>query len=104
MEVRIVPKISFTNQNIVIKVENGVNLREAAIKDYISIYPHIFKILNCRGRGLCVSCVVEVVAGEVNPPNETELKKLKKKREKNPNLRLGCQINVNSDLEIKTHV
>ena len=98
------PEVSFTNQNIKINVERGTNLREAAIKEYISIYPHVFKILNCRGRGLCVSCVVEVVSGEVDPPNEIELEKLKKKRDKNPNLRLGCQINVNSDLEIKTHV
>ncbi len=98
------PEVSFTNQNMKINVEPGTNLREAAIKEYISIYPHVFKILNCRGRGLCVSCVVEVVSGEVDPPNEIELEKLKKKRDKNPNLRLGCQITVNSDLEIKTHV
>ena len=98
------PEISFINQGIKINVETGVNLREAAIKEFISIYPHVFKILNCRGRGLCVSCVTEVISGDAGSPNEIELKKLNKKREKNPNLRLGCQITVNSDLEVKTHV
>ena len=97
------PTIEFVRENRTISVEAGANLREVAIKEYISLYPHILKILNCRGRGLCTSCVVEIVSGEVDPPNEVENDKIKKKLDKNPNTRLGCQVTVNQDLKVRTH-
>ena len=96
------PTIEFVREKRTISVEAGTNLREAAIKEYVSLYPHILKILNCRGRGLCTSCVVEIVSGEVDPPNEVENDKIKKKLAKNPNIRLGCQVSVNQDLKVRT--
>ena len=33
--------------NRTIKVESGETIREAAIRNKVSIYPHVFKILNC---------------------------------------------------------
>ncbi|MFQ5716470.1 MAG: 2Fe-2S iron-sulfur cluster-binding protein [Nitrospinales bacterium] len=98
------PEISFVNQNRKITVEQGANLREAAIKEYVSLYPHIFKILNCRGHALCGTCVVEIVSGQIDPPNDSEKKKLKKKLAKNPKLRLACQLTIKNDLEVRTHV
>ena len=96
------PTIEFVREKRVIEVEQGVNLREAAIREYISLYPHILKILNCRGRGLCTSCVVEIVSGEVDCPNEIESLRVKNKLEKNPNIRLGCQVTVNQDIKVRT--
>lgn len=96
------PQIEFVKEKRFVSVEAGTNLREAAIKEYISLYPHIFKILNCRGRGLCTSCVVEILSGKVNPPDEIESQKMKKKLEGNPNLRLGCQITVDNDIKVRT--
>ena len=98
------PEIKFVKEKRVVSVEIGTNLREAAIGNYISLYPHILKILNCRGRGLCTSCVVEIVSGEVDPPNEIEREKIQKKLQKNPRFRLGCQVTVNKDLKVRTHV
>lgn len=98
------PEITFVKQNRKITVEMGANLREASIKEYLSIYPHIFKILNCRGNALCGTCTVEIVSGPVDPPNDSEKKKLKKKLEKNPNIRLACQLAVKGDLAIRTHL
>ncbi|NIQ01074.1 MAG: 2Fe-2S iron-sulfur cluster binding domain-containing protein, partial [Nitrospinaceae bacterium] len=77
-------EIYFENKKRKIKVQEGENLREAAIRHKLSIYPHIFKILNCRGRGLCTSCAVEIVSGDIAPRNEIEQEKLKKKK---PNIR-----------------
>ncbi|CAI2719286.1 2Fe-2S iron-sulfur cluster binding domain-containing protein [Nitrospina watsonii] len=96
--------IQFEKQNRTIQVEPGTNLREAAISNKVGIYQHIFKILNCRGRGLCSSCRVEVVAGDVAPRNEVEENNLKKAIAKNPNLRLACQIQVEDNLVIRSHV
>ena len=94
--------ITFEKQNRTLKAEAGENLRELAIKNKLSVYPHLLKILNCRGRGLCTSCTVEIVSGKVAPRNEIEQEKLAKK--KNPNLRLACQVTVEADLVVRTHV
>lgn len=98
------PEISFIKQKRKIIVEAGANLREAAIKEYLSVYPHLFKILNCRGNSLCGTCAVEIVSGQVDPPDEKEQQKLKGRLKKNPNIRLACQLTVNNDLEVRTHI
>ncbi len=92
-------EIYFENKKRKIKVQEGENLREAAIRHKLSIYPHIFKILNCRGRGLCTSCAVEIVSGDIAPRNEIEQEKLKKKK---PNIRLACQVSVTDHLVVRT--
>ena len=94
-------EIQFENQKRTIKVEPGVNLREAAIANKLSVYPHILKILNCRGRGLCTSCKVEILSGEVDPRNDIEKEKLSKMA---PGIRLACQVTVNDNLVVRTHV
>jgi ferredoxin len=92
-------EIQFPDHNRTIKVEPGVNLREAAIENKTSVYSHVFKILNCRGRGLCTSCKVIIESGDVDPRNELENKKLK-----DPNLRLACQVTVKDNMVVRTKV
>ena len=53
-------KVHFEKENRTIEVGDGENLREAAIRNKFSIYPHVTKILNCRGRGLCTTCTMQV--------------------------------------------
>ena len=60
-------EIHFAKQKRTIKAKEGETIREAAIKGKLSIYPHIFKILNCRGRGLCQSCTIKIVSGNAEP-------------------------------------
>lgn len=93
-------KIRFQKENRTIKVEPGENLRKAAIRNKFSIYAHIHKILNCRGRGLCTACAVQIVEGSVDPRNDIETEKLAGKP---TDFRMACQISVNSDLVVKTH-
>ena len=97
-------EIQFIKQKRTIKAEEGETVREAAIRNKLSIYSHIFKILNCRGRGLCRSCVMEVVSGNTEPRNEIEDQQLAGRLGKNPNIRLGCQVKVSDNLVIKTHI
>jgi ferredoxin, 2Fe-2S len=99
--------IKFVTQNRSIQAEPGETLRSAAIKNTLSIYPHIKKILNCRGRGLCSACKVEIVSGNVGPRNEIEEKTLAKSLKTNPNVRLACQITLTDEmdgLEVRTHI
>ena len=93
-------KVHFEKENRTIQVEPGENLRQAAIRNKFSIYANIHKILNCRGRGLCTACTVQVIAGKVEPRNETESEKLAKKP---ADFRLACQVSVNDNLVVKTH-
>ncbi len=97
-------EILFENIKRKVKVESGTNLRKAAIANKISLYPHIFKLLNCRGRGLCTSCRVEIISGKVNERNEIEENNLKKALKTNPDLRLACQITVEDNLVVRSHV
>ena len=97
-------EVRFENHHRTIQVEPGGNLREAAIEAKLGIYAHIFKLLNCRGRGLCSSCRVEILSGQVADRNEVENKKLAKALQKNPNLRLSCQITVENNLVVRSHV
>lgn len=96
-------EIFFENINRKVKAEPGTNLREVAIANRISIYPHIFKLLNCRGRGLCSSCRVEIVSGKVSERNEVEENNLRRALKKNPELRLACQIKVEDNLVVRSH-
>ena len=97
-------EIQFVKQKRTIQAAEGETIREAAIRNKLSIYSHIFKILNCRGRGLCRSCVMEVISGNTEPRNEIEDQQLAEKLRKNPKLRLACQVKVSDNLVIKTHV
>jgi len=99
--------IKFVSQNRTVQAEAGDTVRSAAIKNKLSIYPHIKKILNCRGRGLCNACTVEIVSGNVGPRNEVEEKNLSKQLQSNPNIRLACQIALTDEmdgLEVRTHI
>ena len=97
-------EIEFTKQNRTIKAELGETIREAAIRNKLSIYPHIFKVLNCRGRGLCHTCAIKIVSGDAEPRNDIENEQLAKKLKKNPELRLACQVKVSNNMSVETHV
>ena len=93
-------KVHFEKENRTIEAEEGENLREVSIRNKFSIYPHITKILNCRGRGLCTACTVQVLSGKLEPRNEVEAEKLSKKPD---DFRMACQVAVTDDLVVRTN-
>ena len=97
------PEIFFVKEDKRINVEVGGNLRKTAIDSEIGVYSNILtKLFNCRGKGICGTCVVKIDSKNIDPPNEIEKKKLKKKLDSDPNLRLACQLNVKNDLNVIT--
>ena len=97
------PELFFVNEDKKINVDVGGNLRETAIASKIGVYSNIFtKLFNCRGNGICGTCTVKIESEVIDPPNEIEKKKLKKRLIADPNLRLACQLNVKTDLKIYT--
>ena len=52
----------------------------------------------CGGNAKCTTCRVEVLGGDVAAPEGLEQARLAREGEIAPNIRLSCQIRVNSDL------
>jgi len=97
------PELFFVNENKKFNLDTGVNLRKASIDGDVGIYSNIFKkLFNCRGKGMCGTCLVRIESDELESLNEVEKKKLKNKLLEDPNLRLACQLTINNDLKIYT--
>ena len=97
------PELFFVNEKKKFNVDTGVNLRKASIDGDVGIYSNIFKkLFNCRGKGMCGTCLVRIESDELESLNEVEKKKLKNKLLEDPNLRLACQLTINNDLKIYT--
>ena len=93
-------KVKFGKQQI--EVEHGSNLRRTLLNHKLSPYNGLAAQLNCRGMGTCGTCSVKVCSGEVSPKTSVEKWRLNfpPHRERN-GLRLSCQCQVLSDLEIE---
>ncbi len=55
----------------------------------------------CGGNARCTTCRVEVLAGDPGEMGELERDRLAMEAELADNVRLSCQIHVNSDLNVK---
>jgi ferredoxin len=55
----------------------------------------------CGGNARCTTCRVEILEGEPSEMGELERERLAREAELAPNIRLSCQIHVNSDLKVR---
>lgn len=55
----------------------------------------------CGGNARCTTCRVEVLQGEPGPMGELERNRLAVEAELADNIRLSCQIHVDSDLTVR---
>lgn len=55
----------------------------------------------CGGNARCTTCRVEVLEGDAGPVGEAEAAILETKGITEPNIRLACQIRVQSDLKVQ---
>ena len=103
------PKVTFVNENRTVEVESGASLRYAALENDVPLYCMWFglsKYANCHGNGLCWTDRIRISpASAVNPrtPLEkamTNVGTLKKNRD--PQVRLACQVQVFEDCEVRT--
>ena len=72
---------------------SGETIADSALRAGIDL------ITSCNGLGVCTSCKVELVNGELSPPTENEVTRLKKWSH-TPTLRLACQCTPQSDVKI----
>jgi ferredoxin len=55
----------------------------------------------CGGLSKCTTCRVQVISGELEPMGELEKERLARESSLGPDIRLSCQVRVDSDLTIK---
>jgi ferredoxin len=97
-------KVRIENLDRTIEAEVGDNLRSALLNHNVPLYVGIHNLINCRGKGLCGTCVVDVVEG----PGLSDLSLYEKlragftagKRASNP--RLACMTRCYQDATIRT--
>ncbi len=63
-EPRFMPKIKFVKEKKEVEVEAGANLRKAAIKEGVELYPGVHKYVNCMGFAQCRQLPGEYHQGE----------------------------------------
>ena len=92
------PTIRFGDQTI--ECPEGANLRMVLVRARVSIYNSASKAINCRGRGVCGTCAVEI-EGAVSEPTEKEAKRLSSAPFRpDAGLRLACQCTVLGDVTV----
>jgi len=98
------PMVEF--DDTVLKCKTGETLRDVLLRaSGVSPHNDAAEVVNCGGNGLCGTCAVEVVEGEVTEPTSQEQRRLKLPplRDAEGNLRLSCQCEVLSDVVVRKH-
>jgi ferredoxin len=101
------PVVTFVNEKKEIQVPEGANLRREAMKAGIQLYPHIHRVLNCRGFGQCGSCRVLITKGSENASRMGLIEKMRLKMSmayigNEDTMRLSCQTRVKGDMTVQT--
>ena len=101
------PKVKFLREDREVEVEEGANLRKAALAEGIELYQGIHKTFNCHGLAQCAECRVLIKKGmeNTNPPNFWE--RLRAwvgfwRVGHEDEIRLACQTRVYGDIEVAT--
>ncbi len=93
------PRIELVREGRAIEVPEGANLRRALLDHGVEVYRDIDVVANCRGNGLCGTCVVEVTpADAVSPVTFREKAKLWMYGERP--MRFSCQAKVAGDCRV----
>ncbi len=105
------PTVTFLREGKKIEVEEGANLRQAAMEAGVSVYQGPAKLLNCLGNGLCGTCLVYVKEGQEDHPDMGLLESihlnchpitLLHTMGHEDEARLSCQMEVREDITVDT--
>lgn len=55
----------------------------------------------CGGNAKCTTCRVQVISGDLPPMGELEQTRLAREASLGPDIRLSCQVRVESDLSVR---
>ena len=86
-----------------VTVEGGASFQvEPGKKLVLAIEDAGIDILHrCGGNARCTTCRVQVIEGNLSPMGELERERLAREASLGPDIRLSCQVHVESDLTIR---
>ena len=93
------PTVRFFREGIAIECAVGENLRVVALRAGVQIYRTWHVFMNCKGRGKCGSCRIELADPKSAAPDERtppEHRHLDRRFSDAPT-RLACQIRIVTD-------
>lgn len=101
------PKVKFVREDVEIDVDEGANLRRAAIQHGVQLYPGIFRTFNCHGLGQCAECRVLIPRGMENTNKPNLIERVRGmlgffRIGHEDDMRLACQTRVLGDIEVVT--
>lgn len=92
------PRVHFVNEMITVDVPAGTTLRQVAMAQGIELYRGMWTHINCLGNGICGRCRLWVLS---TPPARPTLRE-RAHRLVRGNMRLACQVRVDTDLQVRT--
>ena len=95
------PRVHLVREGRDLEVPEGGNLREALLSAGVEVYRTPDDLLNCRGNGLCGTCIVEARPGDALTP-VTLKEKAKLWMYGDRPLRLSCQARVAGECRVFT--
>jgi ferredoxin len=95
------PIVTFEKENKTVICNAGTNLRQLARANGVELYSGAWKLLNCRGNGLCSKCEVEIpIAENLGARSNMEEIQLKGR----PLIRrLACQVVIHGNMSVRSH-
>jgi len=94
-------------KSLTFDVYDGETLRTAALRRNI-VSPHNGRanLINCRGLGTCGTCAIEILSGNVDPPQRNTAENLRlifppHNAANNHKKRLACQIQIRGDIQVQ---
>ena len=94
------PRIYLKRDFKEIDIDAERDLRRNLMDHEVELYSGLHKYLNCRGRGLCGTCLVRVdnqdVLSERTPPEKAKIPATDDK------VRLACQVHVYAKCSVQT--
>ncbi len=95
------PKVTLVRGGRELEIREGANLREALLAAGVEVYRGPDTLVNCRGNGLCGTCLVEAEPrAALSPVTFREKAKLWQYGERP--MRLSCQAKVTGDCRVLT--
>ncbi|MBD2256929.1 2Fe-2S iron-sulfur cluster-binding protein [Pseudanabaena sp. FACHB-2040] len=92
------PKV--TAQGKTFDCKPGANLRQVLLQNGIDLYNGQSRLINCRGIGTCGTCAVEIEGATSEANWRDRTRRSLPPHSSDRNLRLACQTQVLSDIQV----
>jgi len=88
-------------KTLAIRAKKGDNLRKILLDEGLNVYQNVARVVNCRGKQRCGTCIVDVTAGAAGT-NRRSIDESSTLRDNPEAYRLSCITFVYGDVDVRT--